>query len=160
MIAQTKARLKQLMDIDLCTPDSDLRDFKTTRIGDWENVPILEQPTIGIAWGGVYRFLQHDNPKHDEFEIHLIVKCTEPLSRNAAEDKLERLLYNFDADGDWGIIPWLRSHRSIQLSPIPVIGPPFTILITPTFGETMVEQFETDHATASTIIVLRCESQR
>lgn len=153
MIYQTKSVLHALM-LANSGPTQDLRGYKTFRKGDWKEVPILEQPSLSIEWGGSFQFGQAFNPFESTFTLDLVTKCTEPRDPDLVSKKIELLLWDFDLTGDWGLIPFLRDNRSLQLP-----NSPYTVLITPRTGEVLIESNGDNYYSASCITTLECTSQ-
>lgn len=152
MIYQTKEALYNLCVSKL---NSDLRNYKTVRTGDWKEVPVQEQPSLSILWGGNLTVEEHTNPFEIDFDLHLVTKCSDPLDPDAAEKLAELLLWNMDSSEDWGLIPMLRDNRKL-----PIIGTPFSILLTLRDSETVVEGTPEHYYSCSCITVVNCKTMR
>lgn len=151
MIHQTKLALQQLMAANT-NPTSDLRDYKTIRKGDWKNVPILEQPSISIEWGGTLGFEQLFNPFKPVWNIQLVIKATEPRDPDLLAEKLEKLLWDMNSTSDWGLIPFLRDNRRLTVNG-------FTVLLTPHAAEPIVEANPDNSFSGSCIVTVNCTTE-
>lgn len=152
MIYQTRKALYDKMILNL---NQDLREYRTVRLGDWKEVPVQEQPSCSIEWGGNMTVENHTNPFEIDFDLHLVTKCSAPLDPDEAEKLAELLLWNMDTQGDWGLIPFLRDNRQLQIPETP-----FSILLTVRDSETVIEGTPEQFFSCSCITVVNCKIMR
>ena len=154
MIYQTRKAIYDLAVLQLGV-GNDLRDYKTIRLGDWKEVPVAEQPSLSIEWGGNLSVEEHTNPFEVDFDIHLVTKCSAPLDPDDAEKLAELLLWSLNDTSDWGLIPFLRDNRKIQIA-----NTPFTVLLTIRDSETVIEGTPEHSYSCSCITVVNCKTMR
>jgi len=152
VIYQTRKALYDLAVTQLAT--GDLKDYKTIRMGDWKEVPVAEQPSLSIEWGGNLQIEEHSNPFEVDFDLHLVTKCSNPLDPNEAAKAAEQLLWNMNSSSDWGLIPFLRDNRHLSIA-----GTPFVVLLTLAGSDVVVEGLPDNSYSCSCITTVNCKTQ-
>lgn len=154
MIYQTKLALQTLMQANQTPVTGDLRDFKSIYKGDWQNVDIRQQPSISIEWGGSFNFETLFNPCRATFELHLVIKATEPHDPDKLAEKLELLLYSMGLTSEWGLLPFLKDNRTLSIN-----GGTHSMLLTPTVAEPVILANPDQSFSGSVIVVVKCENE-
>ena len=132
MIVGIQNEIERLGKLELST--GYLKNFKSIRIGDYQQVPTQDHPALTIEWSERMALTDTNNHLDVTFEFDLCVYCTEPSNPKNANFKLQHLIWGLSAtEASHGVIPWILNLQKIR------IYDKYTFMLSPRLGSVTVE---------------------